>query len=309
MIHLGVQPYKIVNVLGFNSPEWVIALIGSLFAGCIGAGIYTTNSAEACQYISEHSQAEVVVVENNKQLAKYAKVIDHLPYLKAIVVWEEQPDAALASQCGGRAVYHWNDFLNLGAAISDADVDARVLSLKPGNCASLIYTSGTTGPPKAVMISHDNLTWTAKNICDHYMTLNHEDRIVSYLPLSHIAAQLVDIFCVINLGAALYFCQPDALKGTLTVTLKDVRPTFFFGVPRVWEKIQEKMAEIGRSNTGLKKSLATWAKNLGTEKNQRLQFEVPAANRAPPFGYGCANSLILSKIKEALGLDACKGEY
>jgi len=309
LIHLGVQPFKIVNVLGFNSPEWVIALIGSLFVGCIGAGIYTTNSPEACQYISEHSEAEVVMVENNKQLAKYVKVIDRLPHLKTIVVWEEQPDAALVPQCAGRAVYHWSDFLNLGAAISDADVDSRILGLKPGNCASLIYTSGTTGPPKAVMISHDNVTWTAKNICENYMVLNHEDRIVSYLPLSHIAAQLVDIFCVINLGCALYFCQPDALKGTLTVTLKDVRPTFFFGVPRVWEKIQEKMAEIGRANTGLKKTLATWAKDLGTEKNRRLQFEVPASNRAPPFGYGCANSLILSKIKAALGLDACKGCY
>lgn len=309
LIHLGVQPFNIVNVLGFNSPEWVLSLIGSLFAGCIGAGIYTTNNPEACQYISEHSKAEVVVLENNKQLAKYAQIADRLPHLKAIVIWEEQPDPALVAQCHGRAVYHWDDFLNIGASVSDADVDARVLALKPGNCACLIYTSGTTGQPKAVMISHDNLTWTAKNICDHYMVLNHEDRIVSYLPLSHIAAQLVDIFCVMYLGAALYFCQPDALKGTLTVTLKDVRPTFFFGVPRVWEKIQEKMVEIGRSNTGLKKSLADLAKGLGLEKNKRIQFDVPAANRAAPFGYGCANSLILSKVKAALGLDACKGCY
>jgi long-chain-fatty-acid--CoA ligase ACSBG len=154
------------------------------------------------------------------------------------------------------------------------------------------------------MISHDNVTWTAHNICAHYMNLNHTERVVSYLPLSHIAAQLVDIFCMIHLGGCVYFAQPDALKGSLTVTLKEVRPTFFFGVPRVWEKIEEKMVQIGRSNTGIKASLGAWAKGLGREKNKNFQF---GGNKRLPFGYGCANSLILSKVKEALGLDQTKG--
>lgn len=154
------------------------------------------------------------------------------------------------------------------------------------------------------MISHDNLTWTSNNIIDHYMNLNHTDRTVSYLPLSHIAAQLIDVFCLMIIGGCCYFAQPDALKGSLTVTLKEVRPTFFFGVPRVWEKIQEKMVEIGRSTTGIKKSLSTWAKSCGIEKNKACQF---GSNASIPWGYGCANSLILSKIREALGLDQCKG--
>lgn len=303
LIHLEVAPFKIVNILGFNSPEWVLSLIGSLLAGCIGAGIYTTNLPEACHYISEHSQAEVVVLENNKQLAKYATMANRLPFLKAIVMWEEEPDAALVAKCG-KNVYTWAQFLALGKDVSDAVLDDRQLLPKPGNCASLIYTSGTTGPPKAAMISHDNVTWTAHNICAHYMNLNHTERVVSYLPLSHIAAQLVDIFCMIHLGACVYFAQPDALKGTLTVTMKEVRPTFFFGVPRVWEKIEEKMAQIGRSNTGLKKTLGDWAKGLGTEKSRNFQY---GGNRRLPFGFGCANSLILSKVKEALGLDQAKG--
>lgn len=209
-----------------------MALIGSLLAGCVGAGIYTTNLPEACHYISEHSKAEVIVLENNKQLVKYVASAGRLPHLKAFVMWEEEPDAEIAAKVG-TTVYTWDAFLALGAGVSDAVLDDRQLMPKPGNCASLIYTSGTTGPPKAAMISHDNCTWTARNICNHYMDLNHEDRVVSYLPLSHIAAQLVDIFCVMDLGCALYFAQPDALKGTLTVTLKQVRPTFFFGVPRV----------------------------------------------------------------------------
>lgn len=136
------------------------------------------------------------------------------------------------------------------------------------------------------------------------MELNHLDRIVSYLPLSHIAAQIIDIHAAINLGCSTYFAQPDALKGSLTITLRDVKPTFFFGVPRVWEKIQEKMVQMGRETTGIKKMLSTWAKSCGLDHSKRMQYGNAGG---VPFGYGCANSLVLSKIKEALGLDQCKG--
>lgn len=304
LIHLDVQPHHIINVLGFNSPEWILSVTGSMLAGCISAGIYTTNMPEACMYISEHSKAEVVVLENNKQLAKYAQIASRLPHLKAVVIWEEAPEPGLVEKTG-KPVYHWADFLKLGKDVPDSEIDNRCAAIRPGHCASLIYTSGTTGPPKAVMISHDNVTWTASSIIEGgYMDLNHTDRVVSYLPLSHIAAQLLDIYCIILIGGCTYFAQPDALKGSLTKTLKEVRPTFFFGVPRVWEKIQEKMVEMGRSTTGIKKQLATWAKNCGTEKSKLAQF---GAGGGAPFGYGCANSLILSKIKDALGLDQTKG--
>ena len=108
------------------------------------------------------------------------------------------------------------------------------------------------------------------------------------------------------LGCATYFCQPDALKGSLTVTMREVKPTVFFGVPRVWEKVQEKLLQLARQTVGIKKSLATWAKGLGLEHCKRAQF---GGQGGAPFGYGCANSLILMKIKEALGLDQCKGNF
>ena len=219
-------------------------------------------------------------------------------------MWGEPINKTITENIGV-PVYSWDDFLQLGAStIQDSDVDSRASDIKPGNCASLIYTSGTTGPPKAVMISHDNITWTAQNIIDHYMDLNHLDRIVSYLPLSHIAAQLIDVYAALTLGGATYFAQPDALKGSLTVTMKDVKPTFFFGVPRVWEKIQEKMVQMGRETTGIKKTLATWAKSVGAEHSRLGQY---GNGGGAPWGYGCANGLILSKIKAALGLDQTKG--
>jgi long-chain-fatty-acid--CoA ligase ACSBG len=110
--------------------------------------------------------------------------------LKAIVVWGEAVDEKVASKCRV-PVHSWESFLKLGEAIPDSDLDSRGEVMQPGHCASLIYTSGTTGPPKAVMISHDNITWTSANICEGgYMDLNHLDVVISYLPLSHIAAQV-----------------------------------------------------------------------------------------------------------------------
>jgi long-chain-fatty-acid--CoA ligase ACSBG len=307
LIHLNVDMFKISNIIGFNSPEWLIANNGSIAAGCIAAGIYTSNIAESCLYITAHSKAEVLVLEDNKQLMKYAGKGAETPNLKAIVVYGEAINTEAASQFNV-PLYTFEDFMELGKDVSDADVEARQKKVQAGNCCTLIYTSGTTGPPKAVMISNDNITWTAKNLIDNFlfeMNLGTE-RIVSYLPLSHIAGQMVDIHAPMFIGGCTYFAQPDALKGSLTTTLKDVKPTLFFGVPRVWEKIQEKMVSMGRETTGLKKVLSTWAKGCGAERTRRAQF---GQDGGVSFGYGCAHSLVLSKIKTALGLDQCKYHY
>ncbi len=306
MIHLGCKPWDIVNILGFNSPEWLIANNGAMFAAGIAAGIYATNTSQAAQYITEHSKACIIVVENNVQAQKYRGFDKSaMPNLKAIVSYAETPSSDLEAHFSQSGVGYmsWSTFLACGAERSDDEFEERMSMVKPGNCSTLIYTSGTTGPPKAVMISHDNVTWTTKNMLTYYGDFNHEDRVCSYLPLSHIAAQIVDIHVPMGLGACTYFCQPDALKGTLTLTLKDVRPTFFFGVPRVWEKINEKMAQIGRSITGIKKSISTWAKGCGKEKSVRAQFGGSGGN---PFGFGCANAIVLSKAKNALGLNECR---
>jgi long-chain-fatty-acid--CoA ligase ACSBG len=232
---LDCQKFKIVNILGFNSPEWLIANNGAIFASAIAAGIYATNSPDACHYITQHSKAEVVVLEGNKQLAKYADVPKKdLPSLKAFVVYaEDQLDPAVVAKCCA-PVYLWSDFLALGAGVPEASLTERFQAIGCGNCSTLIYTSGTTGPPKAVMISHDNVTWMAKNMSENFFDLNYTDRIISYLPLSHIAAQIFDIHVPMYLGCSLFFCQPDALKGSLSITMREARPTMFFAVPRVW---------------------------------------------------------------------------
>jgi long-chain-fatty-acid--CoA ligase ACSBG len=185
--------------------------------------------------VSHHSKVEIVVLEGNKQLEKYAQTATKLPKLKVIVVYDAVVNPIIAEQCGV-PVHGWDDFLLLGKDVKDEVIDTRAAVIKPVNCVSLIYTSGTTGQPKAVMVSLDNITWTARNVCDHYVDLNHTDRVISYLPLSHIAAQMIDMHCMMVIGGCAYFAQAGALKGSLTASMREIKPTFFFGVPRVWRR-------------------------------------------------------------------------
>jgi long-chain-fatty-acid--CoA ligase ACSBG len=142
LLSMGFERFDTINIIGFNSPEWFFSNFGAIAAGGVSAGIYTTNSPEACQYISEHSKARVVVCEGVKQLEKYYGM--DLPNLKALVMYG--PDALpadVATKCKV-PVYTFEDFLKLGASVSDADLKARQDAWKYGETCSLIYTSGTT---------------------------------------------------------------------------------------------------------------------------------------------------------------------
>lgn len=308
LLHIGLERFQGVSIIGFNSPEWTIADVGAIFAGGVAAGIYTTNSPSACEYIAKHSDSAVVVCEGVKQLEKFLAVEKNLPKLKALVMWNDAvPDSIQSSV----PVYGFEDFMKLSENVSDEALKERMDAQRPGHCCTLIYTSGTTGDPKAVMISHDNVIWTIESVIgmikrnfNHEM--NNNDRLVSYLPMSHVAAQLIDIWLPICGGLQLFYAQPDALKGSLGVTLKEVRPTFFFAVPRVWEKIAEKMWEISAKTTGIKKRIAQWAKDKGAQKSQLAQY---GNSGGVPCGFGVASAVVLMRVKEALGLDQCIASF
>ena len=305
LVSIGFEPHDSVNILGFNAPPWFFANMGAIMAGGVAAGIYTTNLPEACHYVTHHSKAKVVVVEGLKQLQKYVEIAPRLPDLKCLVVYGEAGqvvDIPKDLKCCV-PVYTFEDFQKKGAAVPDDVIETRIKNQRPGHCCTLIYTSGTTGNPKAVMISHDNLSWTSSTMMSIIQALRPTDSLISYLPLSHIAAQMLDLHCPMGSGSQVWFAQADALRGSLGTTLKEVRPTVFFGVPRVWEKIYEKMQQVAKQTTGLKKRVATWAKLTASAKNECIQFSGSKAAK-PPCTYGLAKK-ILVKIHQALGLDRC----
>lgn len=134
-----------VCMIGFTSPEYLFSLQGSWLIGCVAAGIYTTNSAAACHYVLEHSEAKICLCQGGANAAKIASLRESLPNLKAIVVfWPDDGVPEVDSTDGFAGVYTWNDFLQLGKSIQPDLVQQRIETVRPGNCASLIYTSGTT---------------------------------------------------------------------------------------------------------------------------------------------------------------------
>jgi len=288
-IKLGLKVGQGVGIIGFNSPEWFFSDLGCVFAGGLAAGIYPTNSADACKYVLANCKANIVVVEDEKQLAKILQIKDSLPELKKIVQYIGKPSAP--------GVLSWDELLDIGDGEEDEALETRITGLAPNLCCHLVYTSGTTGPPKGVMLSHDNLTYTSRTLADVYQLKDMEERFVSYLPLSHVAANIMDIFMVMQCLGTLYFANKDALKGTLVATLKEAQPTVFFGVPRVWEKIREKMVEIGKSNTGIKKAVGLWAKKTG------LDFNKAKIGGKKPRGisFKIADKMVYRKVKDELG--------
>ena len=131
-------------------------------------GIYTTNGPDACEYIANHSEAEIIIMEDSTHLAKYVKVKDKVKNIKYFVLYKGKIPEDLDSDFDGK-VLSWSQFMDIGRkqykpSKKEDELEERMNMAKPGNCCTFIYTSGTTGPPKAVMISHDNYTWTADAI-------------------------------------------------------------------------------------------------------------------------------------------------
>jgi long-chain-fatty-acid--CoA ligase ACSBG len=252
--------------MGFNCPEWTIAFMGGVLNNCIGTGIYATNAQEACMYQVDHAEAEIIVCETNDHLKRFDA--SKLPRVKAFVVFGEKE---LPKDIKDSRYYLWQDFMKVGADIKESVILEKVSRQRPGECVSLIYTSGTTGMPKGVMLSHDNLCWIAIPMMlnaqksDPSIPVN-QHRVVSYLPLSHVAGLCVDIMSHVYAGHELYFAMPDALAGTLVITLTWARPTIFFAVPRVWEKFEDKLKEIGASKPQFLQNLSSWAKGYGAQK-------------------------------------------
>ncbi len=298
LLALGVQRGDTVCILGFNRPEWSIFDLGAMSLGAVPAGIYTTCSAEEVGYIVGHAASAVVLVEHAGQLAKVLERQAELPQLRTIVLMDGASVPTTLTAEESALVMTWQAFLACGAEIRDEVIHAAIDELEPDGLATLIYTSGTTGPPKGVMLSHRNLAWTG-DLAGQIVDLRDSDRVVSYLPLSHIAEQIFTLHGPATYGIQVWYAE--SLE-TVAETFKQARPTILFAVPRIWEKMHAgifaRLAEVGP----VKRRLFAWASDVGRqvaalENDGKL---VPAALQAQ---HRLADRLIYSKVKAAIGLD------
>jgi long-subunit acyl-CoA synthetase (AMP-forming) len=294
LIKLGVPAGQGVSIIGFNSPEWVAADVGAILAGAMPAGIYTTSSAEQVRYITHHCEAKVAFADTAEQVAKFVEEQDRTPGLEVVVQMLGKPSPSAGTRL---RVLAWDELLALGDEVPERELDARIAAQKPDDVCTLIYTSGTTGDPKAVMITHTNVVWTACALLPT-MKLGADDVSLSYLPLSHVAEQVLTVHGPIAMGSLVYFAESLEKLGE---NLAEVRPTYFLGVPRVWEKIQAKMQAAGAKSPPVRKKVVAWARKTGLAGGFAEQRGEPK-----PLLFPVAKRLVFDKVRKALGLDRAR---
>uniref|UniRef100_A0A8C8WZE7 long-chain-fatty-acid--CoA ligase n=1 Tax=Panthera leo TaxID=9689 RepID=A0A8C8WZE7_PANLE len=279
-------------------------LLGPHFLGSasrgFSVGILSTNSPKTCQVIAESSEMDIFVVDNDRQLQKIIQVSDSCKGTNfAIVQYKEEIRTRLQN------LYSWRGFLDLADGVSEDTLNQVIDSQKPNQCCALLYSVSVAGPPKPVMLSHDNITWTtetAAQTLSYKCPPEEQEVLVSYLPLSYLTAQLFDVWVSISVAGALYFAQPDALRGSLIDTLREVKPTMFYGVPWVWDRLLDSLKTSQLASTQFRRRLDKWAMCLGLRTNKRRML----GQTRTPVCFSLAKRLTFNQARRFLGLQRCR---
>jgi long-chain acyl-CoA synthetase len=291
LMALGVEPGDRVAVLAANCPEWHIADLAIMSAGAVTVPVYPTSSSSQVAYVLDNSDARVCFVDDSEQLAKVLLHLPNLPALERIVSFGRAPGLDRAG------LLLTLDDLRAGAgAGTTALLDARVDALSADDLATLVYTSGTTGAPKGVCITHRNIVWTLDSV-DTVLDLGPADRLLSYLPLSHIAERATSHFGVIQAGGETWFARSLA---TVAEDLQACRPTIFMAVPRVWQKLHDVIID----------ELDAMPVHLGGSLDRLIAAETdPKRQHRSSKGFAisaaafAANQTIGRTVRRKLGLD------
>jgi long-chain acyl-CoA synthetase len=292
-----------IGIIADNCPEWLFADIGAQSLGVLAAGIYTTNPPADVAYVLNHCRARILVCEDQEQVDKVVHGPEPLPHLERIVVL----DAAGTRDYEDPRLIKWDDFLaptlEQAAAISDADLHARLARLDDRAPAVIVYTSGTTGRPKGALLSAHNMLCLS-DVYVEDLGGNADDQLISYLPLCHVAEKVFSEFTPLTSGATVHFGES---LDTVRQDVVEVAPTVFLGVPRIWEKLHAGVDVAIRNTTPEKRALYRWALSIAERA-----FAASAAGRlssALRAQRALADVLVLRALRERLGLGRCRLAY
>ncbi|WGH76659.1 long-chain fatty acid--CoA ligase [Tenacibaculum tangerinum] len=282
LLHLGVTPGdKIAVITSVNQPKWHLLDIGVMQIGAVNVPLYPTFSEKDYAYILQHSDSMYCFVSDDELYQKVIKIQKQTQLKKAFTFEELTTD------------YGWNSFLRLGNEKTlQAKVDTFKKAVKPSDLATIIYTSGTTGTPKGVMLSHHNIVSNVFAVGKRLNLQGNQKRVISYLPICHIFERAASYYCQ-YMGFEIHFAESIDKVGD---NLREIQPHFMAVVPRLLEKVFDKIIDKGSNLVGFKKRLFFWAIQLGE------QYKPYKANGWwYEFKLSIARKLIFSKWKEALG--------
>ncbi|HJL91043.1 MAG: AMP-binding protein [Acidimicrobiales bacterium] len=260
---LGVREGDKIAIHSENRPEWVFADIGAQTIGSVSVGIYPTSPAPEVEYLLNHSEASVLVVEDEEQLDKALEAWDRLEKLQKIVVIEPRG----VKELDDPRIITFQELLDLGDLVVGKSFEEMIKSIPSSETAIIVYTSGTTGPPKGAMITHENLRFAAITWGLVY-EYRQDDEVLSYLPLCHVAERVISVANAVYHGYVVNFGEDT---NSFMEDLREVQPTFFLGVPRVWEKMLAAIQIRSNDATWLKRILFNfWIKKGGLILQRRL---------------------------------------
>ncbi|HET6965341.1 MAG TPA: long-chain fatty acid--CoA ligase [Acidimicrobiales bacterium] len=298
LAELGLEPGARAAVLGANRPEWHLADLGILSNGGVTVPIYPTSFPAQVLYVLGHSKSEVCFVDTHEQLGKVLQVRDELPHLKRVVLSDR------ARRATDEFVIGFDELRALGVDREQRDPDdyeRRLRGIGPDDLATIVYTSGTTGPPKGTMISHGNIMWTLRNVTPVY-GITEGERLISFLPLSHIAERMMSDFTPIAVRGETWFARSLA---TVAEDLPECRPTVFLAVPRVWEKLRQGIEDqVRKQPLPLRTAVSTYLE-LGL---RRVAAEQEGRSLAAPLTltFQALDRVIGAGIRRQIGLDQFK---
>lgn len=296
MAALGVNPGDRIAVLGENRPEWLYCHLGCMSLGGATSGIYPTSAADQIAYEVDHSESKILFVENEEQVDKVLQIIDSLQLTK-VVVWEEK---GLWGFTHEKFIF-FDEFLESGRKYLQEHPDfikRSMGAIKPDDTAMMIYTSGTTGRPKAAQLTHRNILFITEGFIDGMPKYDDPNELLSYLPLAHIYENLVSVFMAIWQGSTVNFVESI---DTLGQNLREVSPTVFCSVPRIWEKFA--------SAIRIRMDDSTWFKRVCFKASMAvaLKYVKSPEDSFQRFKWGLlykpAYWLVLHHLKRQLGFE------
>jgi len=280
LLKMGFQPGDKFAIISYNRTEWTMLDLGILQIGGVDVPLYPNMSPEDYEFIFNDSQVKLIFVENEELYKKVKKVITKTPSAVEIYTFNEVNGAK-----------NWSEITNLADESNRVQLSNIEESITPESLATIIYTSGTTGVPKGVPLTHLNILSNVKSISE-IMPMTNADRMISFLPICHIFERTA-VYFYLYLGGAVYFAESIEKVGE---NLKEVKPNYFTTVPRLMEKIYDKIMDKGRNLSPVKKAIFGWAVNLANhydpKGNNSLFYKVRLI---------AARKLVFSKWMEALG--------
>jgi long-chain acyl-CoA synthetase len=296
----GFRPGDVASIIANAVPEWVFADMGILCAGGVSSGIYPTDSAAQVEYLLNDSATRVIFAEDEEQLDKILACRARCPTLQKIVVFDMEGLSGFSDPM----VLSLAEFMALGRNHiqgREALWDEMIANRSAGDLAILVYTSGTTGPPKGAMHSNRSVTHQMRHANEVYPSTDSEERLV-FLPLCHVAERVVGYYYSLALGSVMNFAESPE---TVPDNLREVQPTAFLAVPRIWEKFYSGITIALKDATPFQNWMYRRALAIGYRMTEyKLQGDTP------PFSLRLANRLayrlVFRNIRRMLGLDRCR---